>query len=324
MTVSTLSVIIPVYNSERTLTTAIDSVLMQRCDEVEIVVVDDGSSDASWEIIESYGERIVAIRQENSGANTARNLGIRVSSGSYIKFLDSDDFLLPESIPAQIAHMASLPEGAILYGSTLLWWEEAGGMSLHPARQAEVDLPEHIEYTISSNPLIAALLYPRSVLEKVHGFNEQVTIFQDFDILCRCIISGARVFSSRMPIFTYRLHQTPGRISKQRSAQSAWATYEVYKSLADMLDSSLPYYKKEDIARGLARHGWRRARDMLRDGHEEPASAIFDLMQQLDSSIRVGNTPYRVLAKAFGPVKAERLATSLKGHLSLRKIDGAQ
>ena len=94
-----LSVIVPVYNAEKTLSKAIDSILSQTETEIELILVDDGSSDESLAICQSYAERdsrVIIISQENAGVSAARNAGIAAAHGVYIGFVDADDWIAPE------------------------------------------------------------------------------------------------------------------------------------------------------------------------------------------------------------------------------------
>lgn len=93
------SIICPVYNSEFTLRRCVDSVLAQRFKDWELILIDDGSIDNSWNIIKNYEKqdsRVIGLRQENKGPGIARNVGIRKASGEYLVFLDSDDFISPD------------------------------------------------------------------------------------------------------------------------------------------------------------------------------------------------------------------------------------
>ena len=96
-----LSVIIPVYNVERYLQVCLESVALQGIEDMEVIVIDDGSTDSSGKICDEYAERhttFKVIHQDNQGLSAARNLGIEVSQGEYIMFVDSDDYLVPESL----------------------------------------------------------------------------------------------------------------------------------------------------------------------------------------------------------------------------------
>ncbi len=106
-----VSVIIPAYNSGVCIGRAIDSVLNQTWDgEYEIIIVDDGSTDNTAEVVARYGEKVVYIRQENSGSSVARNRGIEVSKGEWIAFLDSDDEWVGEKLSIQMELLARNPK----------------------------------------------------------------------------------------------------------------------------------------------------------------------------------------------------------------------
>lgn len=100
-----VSVIIPNYNYAEYLINAIDSVLAQDYEPLEVIVVDDGSTDNSREILRSYKSRIKTVEIENSGAPTARNFGFIKAEGSYIAYLDADDYWLPDKISCQMQRL---------------------------------------------------------------------------------------------------------------------------------------------------------------------------------------------------------------------------
>ena len=94
-----ISIIIPTFNAEKTIVKAIDSVLNQTYQNFELIIVNDGSSDKSYEIIEQYAhqdDRIILVNQRNQGVSKARNNGLNIATGSYITFVDSDDYICPD------------------------------------------------------------------------------------------------------------------------------------------------------------------------------------------------------------------------------------
>lgn len=105
-----VSVVIPAYNYAHYLREAIDSVLCQTHPHVELIVVNDGSTDNTREVLDSYGKRLVAVHQENQGLSATRNNGIRVASHGFVAFLDADDVWEPDKLACQMALFASLPK----------------------------------------------------------------------------------------------------------------------------------------------------------------------------------------------------------------------
>jgi glycosyltransferase involved in cell wall biosynthesis len=108
--VSLVSIIIPTYNRASYIQKALDSVFKQTYRDFEVIVIDDGSSDNTKEVLQKYGNRIRYSYQDNHGISHARNTGIRNSKGDYIAFLDSDDYWLPEKLNRQIELFHTNPE----------------------------------------------------------------------------------------------------------------------------------------------------------------------------------------------------------------------
>ena len=111
-----ISVIIGAYNAERYLGEAIDSVLAQTHRPLELIVVDDGSIDATADVAEAYGEPVRCIRQENGGMAAARNRAVPEARGSYLSFLDADDRFPPEKLQRQLEAFDADPELDVVYG----------------------------------------------------------------------------------------------------------------------------------------------------------------------------------------------------------------
>ena len=115
-----VSVIIPTYNRAWVLKEAIDSVLAQEFKDFELIVVDDGSTDNTGEILDSYEQDILVVRQSNKGVSAARNRGIIEAAGRLVAFLDSDDLWLPRKLTRQIHFFNSNP-AAVINQSEEIW-----------------------------------------------------------------------------------------------------------------------------------------------------------------------------------------------------------
>lgn len=110
-----VSIIIPVYNGERYVSEAIDSVLNQTYKDFEIIVIDDGSKDDTLNILRMYGEKIRWESQENKGQASAINEGIKMAKGKYIAYLDADDVCLPERLKIQVKYLDEHPDVGLVY-----------------------------------------------------------------------------------------------------------------------------------------------------------------------------------------------------------------
>jgi glycosyltransferase involved in cell wall biosynthesis len=131
------SVLMPVFNSEKFVGAAIDSILSQTFTDFEVIVIDDGSTDHSLEVIWRYGPRITVLRQSNQGPEVARNKGAAVARGEYLVFLDSDDVFYPfalETLDLVIREFASPP----LVLATLQFFDTDGEIPSQPADRVEV------------------------------------------------------------------------------------------------------------------------------------------------------------------------------------------
>src|SRR5712664_390476 len=110
MTPTLISCIIPVFNGERYLREALDSILAQTHRPVEIIVADDGSSDGTAAVVASYGDHVHYLHQPNAGPAAARNLGLSAARGEFVAFLDADDLWHPEKLVHQRARFQARPE----------------------------------------------------------------------------------------------------------------------------------------------------------------------------------------------------------------------
>jgi len=133
MTLPTISVVIVVFNGERYLRQAIESALDQTCPPHEVVVIDDGSTDSTPEIVRSFGDKVIYKVQQNQGPSAARNVGSEVSTGEWIAYLDADDYWLPTKLEQQIAVVQRDPSVGFIYtGRTQVY--EDGRSVIIPAK----------------------------------------------------------------------------------------------------------------------------------------------------------------------------------------------
>jgi glycosyltransferase involved in cell wall biosynthesis len=199
-----VSVIVPCYNGAAFLEETLRSALVQSYPNVEVVVVDDGSTDSSAQIARRFPVRY--IRQENRGLSEARNTGIRESKGSYLVFLDADDRLRPEAIETGLRALAQRPECAIAVGDHV--FITADGSRLADSAK-ESPLHSHYEALLKSNfiEMISSVLFRRSVFDEVGGFDATLRVAEDYDLYLR-IARGLPICCHAGIVAEYRKHGT--------------------------------------------------------------------------------------------------------------------
>jgi glycosyltransferase involved in cell wall biosynthesis len=192
----------PAWQAESTIGAAISSVLWQTYSDLELVVVNDGSSDATTEIVEGFGNKVRMVHQEHSGLAAARNLGIASSYGQLVAFCDADDLLFPNHLSALVAcHDRS---GGIATANA--WWFFKGG--IHPGRtrhKGRFPRPEHQRRAILEQNFVSIMsVFPRRLHEEIGPFEDGLNGVEDWDFWMRAIFAGYRVIHQSRPTALYR------------------------------------------------------------------------------------------------------------------------
>lgn len=188
-----VSVIMPCYNSAAHLRQAIDSVLQQDYPNIELIVVDDGSTDNSPQILQQYGDRIRVIFQKNSGPAAARNTGMRAAKGDFIAFNDSDDIWLEGKLTAQIILLLSAPEIGLCYTGWIVWDQQRPLLQVlaeQPDISAQQIVPDrsgwlYLKLLAVSYIHTTTAVIRKEVIQHVGYFNEAYRIGEDHDYWLR-------------------------------------------------------------------------------------------------------------------------------------------
>jgi hypothetical protein len=197
-----VSVVIPCYNSARYLGETIESVLAQTYAQVEIIVVDDGSTDATAKIAQSYP--VQYVYQTNGGISAARNTGVLHSRGKYVQFLDHDDRLLPKAIELGVKVLEEQPECAMAVGEHRYIQAdgtEIGYSSKHTTGRDHYG--ELLEHNFIETP--CSVLHRRSALDLTGLFVERVQGAEDYELYLRTARQSP-VITHDAPVAEYRLH----------------------------------------------------------------------------------------------------------------------
>lgn len=206
MTRPLVSVVIPNHNYARFLSQTIESVLAQSYGNVEIVVVDDGSTDDSIAILRGYKEHVRWVEQPNQGVATARNRGVTESDGELVAFLDADDVWLPQKLVRQVQRFLDEPELGLVHCGV----EDINEMGA-PLRSHTDGLQGWVakDLLLFKRPVIlgggSGTLIPRATFEKVGGFDERLSTSADWDLYCRIALSQPVGFVPEV-LMQYRVH----------------------------------------------------------------------------------------------------------------------
>jgi len=223
-----VSVVIPTYNRAHLIGETIRSVLDQTYRDFEVIVIDDGSTDNTCDIVSAFSVRY--HQQVNLGAPAARNKGIELSSGEYVAFLDSDDVLLRRALERGIFILDSYPEAGFSYGQAYLVDEKGRIVGLKKSsfldRSCIVDGKELVKETLSTyRATLSAVMVRRSCLDKVGGFKEVMQNFaEDLDLIVRLAKRYSAAYIAE-PLVNYRVH--PGSVSRNVDPKAAERAYHL-------------------------------------------------------------------------------------------------
>lgn len=183
MATPTVSVVIPTYNRAHLILEALESVFAQTHQEYEVIVVDDGSTDNTREVLAPFLHRIQYVWQENQGISGARNRGILLSRGRYIAFLDSDDRWLPEKLAKQVVYLDAHPKVGLLCCG--LWRYEIGKEETRERRPQ--GFPKNFEELLQGPNFIptSTAIVPRDCFSKVGLFDPALPPIEDWDMWLR-------------------------------------------------------------------------------------------------------------------------------------------
>lgn len=232
-----ISVIIPIYNAERTLLTAMDSVFLQGIRDMEIILVDDGSRDSSLKLCEDYARsdpRIKVISQVNSGPSAARNAGIKAAKGCYLSFVDSDDTLTPGAYAHMLAAAEKSKAEVVIARFNLLIGErekvkgrtkEDSVLDRDAFMEAFIQKPASFFFACVWNKLyLREMVVQNGIL-----FDHSITWGEDLQFNMHCAYHVRRAVLLKEPVYNYRITLTgqgarsyflqPGHVLKVRRLQ---------------------------------------------------------------------------------------------------------
>jgi len=235
-----ISIIIPCYNREKYIGESIDSALAQHYENKEIVVINDGSTDASGDIIGSYGNMVSSVCTNKRGVSAARNTGIWAANGEYITFLDSDDKLKPECLSTFASRQLTL--NTILVSRTHTIDMRGCFTDLNTYELSEY--PSHgnfpkLQIVAELNRNVGCLI-PRCLLLRIRCYDETISLGEDYDVNLRLLDAGAEFCPVSGNLYQARIHQED-RLSKNISTERYHRVADIFEERGSAGKSSFGY-----------------------------------------------------------------------------------
>ena len=256
-----VSVIMPVYNVERYVEPAIESVLAQTCRDFEVIVVNDGSTDGTPILVDSYAardSRIRVLHKVNGGISSARNLALRTAAGDLIALLDGDDTWDPEFLESQISVLQAHPEVDVVTANARNLGGNRDGEPARPWPDARPH-PDLLGMIADEQAIFIMSVFRRRVFEQIGGFDESLRTNEDYDYWLRAAVAGLRFHRNARPLGGYRRRNDSLSASAVNMLHGILRVYEKLRpALANrplerhVLDTQVARFENEKL-RALAR-----------------------------------------------------------------------
>lgn len=229
----TVSIIIPTFNREKFIGAAIESILEQTYQDFEIIVVDDGSTDGTADIVKLFPtDKLKYIYQMNHGRSNARNHALKIATGRYITFLDSDDLYLPNKLELQVGYLDTHPDVGMVYTSA--YCMDENGNSINHRYDAEVSgwIYQEIAFFRPVTITLPTVMARSEVFDKVGGFDEKMERFEDTD-MWRRIAKTFLVDAIPIPTCNLRTHEGNALVGQNPQQIEAAVIYYIDKVFAE-------------------------------------------------------------------------------------------
>jgi glycosyltransferase involved in cell wall biosynthesis len=223
-----ISVLLPFYNAEKYLGEAIESVLAQTHRDLELILIDDGSTDGGTAIAKGYAAkdpRIRFIQQANAGISETLNRGLKLARNEWVARMDADDVMMPNRLERQLDFISRQPDIAI--ASSFVYYINSRGRIIGQSKSEYSD-PAAVAKAYANRQLIGfthpAVIMRKSVIEAVGGYRDQFLAAEDTDLWNRVVETGALVVVQPEHLLKYRIHNESVSVAKAFFAaeQVAW------------------------------------------------------------------------------------------------------
>lgn len=222
LTIPKVTVVIAAYNVARFIRQSVESALAQSLNNIEVMVIDDGSTDNTQSILQTLSDhRLVLLRQENSGVSAARNVGLALARSPYVFFLDGDDILTPDALACMVATLEHMPERIACFGHHIKISEDGAELSTRSyLRWKMFPAGDTLRNLISKNFISGAICVRTEAARAIGGFNAALSLGEDWEFWCRLATLGDFVampdevilfYRQRFSSASYKLRESPVR-----------------------------------------------------------------------------------------------------------------
>jgi glycosyltransferase involved in cell wall biosynthesis len=303
-----VSILIPCHNAGPWIAQCIQSAIDQTYAHKEIVVVDDGSTDGSQDVIRSFGDQIHFEIGPNRGSNVTRNRLVELSRGDWLSFLDADDYLLPEKIERQMEVVARNANVAVISSPPIEFFEKTGKMY----QQAFDDDDLHVNYIRWGRFSTTACLWKKAAIQEVGGWNESQPVCQEHELILRLILASKEFVLLREPLSVYR-RANDGSISRRSPIRTLTHQAHLLKKLENFLVASGKMQNKH--RRAFEQTRFEAARTSYPHDKGFAEELVRQVYQDNGSFHPRGNAAplvYRVLFKMLGFGRTEAIAETAR------------
>ncbi len=242
-----VSVIIPCYNAEHTIAQTLQSVFDQTHKDVELIVINDGSTDDSASVLDQYSKCMTVVHGPNRGVSHARNEGVSRATGDAIQFLDSDDILTPDAIGHRVALMTEHSADVVYSDWQRFTQSENGVMNRgEVVKRSFEDVHSNAEIACATDfwaPPVA-LLYSRSIVNRIGGWNTDLPVIQDARYLFDACYQGAKLVRCAQVTALYR-EGDEGSLSRRNHCAFVTDVYENARQIESLWET-----KGEELSTG--------------------------------------------------------------------------
>jgi glycosyltransferase involved in cell wall biosynthesis len=243
----TFSVVIPTYDRATFVAKAIDSVLLQTFEDYEVIVIDDGSTDNTSQVLQRYSTRIRVIRQPNSGVSAARNKGVKLAKGLWIAFLDSDDEWDPNYLACQLEHIRCNPGVIAFVTNAVEVHPQDTYMHFQTSMLERFGTESLIRITRPFRPImdhphwyLQSMVVRRDVLLATGLFDPALTIAEDLDVIMQLALLGEFAFDKRVLVKIFRRREELSNLASARGSLTARSSFDkVFERLNRQSDLTL-------------------------------------------------------------------------------------